>query len=261
MHSITFFVTLIVILQAFANAHTSKTISASVKDTQVDGVEGLNLQWSAPFKFRDYVVGFKTNLCNLKKGPEEFFARKSYETDVGTATVDASYNLASRTTNIASKWVSDRLGLTLLAEGDTKEHLREVGLETSRDVKGNKLNLEGHYNLIDDKISGRAELNVEDTAVEISYDNQAKDPVLAVSHKVNDRNSVNPSVSLKNGAMKYGWTRKWNGGSLESELTPGNKVSLTWKDNGANGAWTTKADIPLEDQSNTKVSFSRDWNY
>ena len=239
-----------------------QTISASVKDTSVDGLEGLNLEWSAPFKFRDYVVGFKTNLCNLSKGPEEFFAKRSYETGLdGSATVDASYNLASKTTNIASKWVSDKLGFTLSAKGDTKEHLKEVGLETSRDVKGNKLNLEGTYNLIEDKISGRAELNVDDTAVEISYDNQAKDPILAVSHKVNDRNSVNPSVSLKNGAMKYGWTRKWNGGSLESELTHGNKVSLTWKDSGANGAWTTKADIPLEDQSNTKVSFSRDRNY
>ena len=61
--------------------------------------------------------------------------------------------------------------------------------------------------------------------------------------------------------MKYGWTRNWTGGSLESEYTPGDKLSLAWKDNGANGQWTTKADIPIENQSNTKVSFSRDWNY
>ena len=61
--------------------------------------------------------------------------------------------------------------------------------------------------------------------------------------------------------MKYGWVRHWNGGSLESEYTPGDKLALSWKDNGANGQWTTKADIPLENQSNTKVSFSRDWNY
>jgi hypothetical protein len=39
------------------------------------------------------------------------------------------------------------------------------------------------------------------------------------------------------------------------------KVSLEWTDNGSSGSWTTTAEVPLEDRSNTKISFARDWNY
>jgi len=247
---------------AVAFAGHTKTISASVKDTAVDGLEGFNLNWSAPFKFQEYIVGFKYNLCNLKKAPEEFFAKRSIDTGLdGRATVDATYNLASKTTAVAAKWVSDKLGFTFTAEGDTVDHLKEVGVETTQDVKGNKLNLHGNYDLTKKKISGSAKLFVDDSSLKLAFDNVDRDPVLSVSHKLDAKNTIEPSVSLKSGSMKYGWTRHWTGGSLESEYTPGDKLSLAWKDNGANGQWTTKADIPIENQSNTKVSFSRDWNY
>jgi hypothetical protein len=55
--------------------------------------------------------------------------------------------------------------------------------------------------------------------------------------------------------------RNINGGKLGTRLHPGEKVDITWEDNGANGVWTTKAEVPLENTGNTKVSFSRDWAY
>jgi len=45
----------------------SQSVSAAVKDTQVDGLAGLNINWEAPFNFDKYVVGFRYHLGNLKK--------------------------------------------------------------------------------------------------------------------------------------------------------------------------------------------------
>ena len=84
---------------------------------------------------------------------------------------------------------------------------------------------------------------------------------MAVSHQLDAKNAFSPSVSLKNGAVKYGWVRKWSGGSADLKLTPGEKLTVEWKDQGANGVWTTKAEIPVNDQSKSKISFSHDWTY
>ena len=252
---------LLLAVLAVALAGNGKSISASIKDTQVNGVEGLNIKWTAPFKFQDYVVGFKTTLGDLKRAPEELFAKKSFSTGTdGTATVEAEYNIDSQTLNVNGKWINKN-GLTLTGKGNTKDHLTEVGAETSTTMSGHKLNVGAVYDLLSKKLSTTTSMNVDDTVVEVKYDNDAKDPVLEVSHKLDDKNTVTPTISLKTGAMTYGWTRKINGGSLETKLHPGDKVDLTWEDNGASGVWTTKAEVPLENHAGTKVSFSRDWNY
>ena len=95
-----------------------QTITASVKDTQVNGVEGLNIKWSAPFKFQDWVVGFKTTLGDFSKAPEEFFAKKSFDAGDGTATVDAEYTVDSKKLAVNGKWVG-KSGLELRAKGNT----------------------------------------------------------------------------------------------------------------------------------------------
>ena len=84
---------------------------------------------------------------------------------------------------------------------------------------------------------------------------------MAVSHQLDAKNAFSPSVSLKNGAVKYGWVRKWSGGSADLKLTPGDKLTVEWKDQGANGVWTTKAEIPVNDQAKSKISFAHDWTY
>lgn len=247
---------------AVSASKNSKTISASVKDTSVDGLNGLNIQLSAPFKFKDYVVGFKYNLGDLKKAPESLFAKKSITTPAdGTATVDVSYKLDDKTTDVSATWNSDKVGLELTANGNSDDYLTSVGATSTQTVGGNKLGVSAAYCLLKKKLSAAGKLTVDDTAVEVTYDTEAQDPVLAVSHKLDASNTIAPSVSLKNGAVKYGWTRKWTGGSLDTTFTPGDKVVLEWKDEGANGTWKTKADIPIENQANTKVSFSRDWSY
>lgn len=98
----------------FLNSST-QSISASIKDTTVNGVEGLNINWVAPFKFDDYVVGFRYALGNLKKAPESLFAKRTYDTPIieGAATVDVDYNLDSKVFAVESKWVGKGKNFTL----------------------------------------------------------------------------------------------------------------------------------------------------
>lgn len=72
-------------------------VSASVKETSVNGLEGLNINVAAPFKFQDYVVGFKYALGNIKRAPESLFAKRSFDTSEGQFTVDSDYTIADNT--------------------------------------------------------------------------------------------------------------------------------------------------------------------
>jgi len=241
----------------------NKVITASVKDTNVKGAEGLNLEWSAPFKFKDYIVGFKYKLGDtLKNAPETLFAKKSISTGVdGTASIEANYNVADKTLSAIGKWASEKVGLSLSAEANTNDKLTKVTAVNTQTVGGNKLTIGAEYDVLDKKASVCTKLAVDDTVVGLSYDNEDKDPVLSVSHQLDAKNLFAPSVSLKDGAMKYGWTRKWNGGSADLALTPGEKLAVVWKDQGANGVWTTKAEVPINDQAKSKISFAHEWTY
>ena len=106
-------------------------------------------------------------------------------------------------------------------------------------------------------------LSVSVTAITVSYDTEENDPLLKVNHKLDDKNSVTPKISLKSGAASYGWTRALNGGSVETTYTPGDEavVDVEWKDKGMGGVWTTKASIPVDDHSKTKLSISREFDY
>lgn len=250
----------LVAIIAVALAGNSKSISASVKDTSVNGIEGLNVKWTAPFKFQDYIVGFRTTLGDLRRAPDELFAKRSFNLGSdGTATVDADYTISTKRFNVNSKWSNDKLELT--AEGNSDDKLTAIGGLTHQKFQGHPWDISAVYDLIKKKVSGASELQVDDTTVGIEYDNADKNPILSVSHKLDDKNTVAPTIALKTGEMTYGWTRSINGGKLGTKLTPGEKVDLTWEDNGANGVWTTKAEVPLDNTANTKVSFSRDWAY
>lgn len=240
----------------------SQSISASIKDTTVNGVEGLNINWEAPFKFDEYVVGFRYALGNLKKAPESLFAKRTYDTPIidGAATVDVDYNLDSKVFAVDSKWVG-KDGIELSAKGDSKDKLISVGASATQVIEGKNVLLTGSYNLLKKKIAGTAEVTVDSTTVEVAYDNVDKDAKLTVAHKLDAHNTIKPSIALKSGDMSYGWTRFWNGGSVETTYHPGDKIDVEWKDAGANGVWTTKAEIPVDDHASTKISFSRDFKY
>jgi len=255
---------LIAIIATIVNAGvpSNTKVTASVKDTTVNGVEGLNVNIAAPFKFQDYVVGFKYALGDLKRAPESLFAKRSFDTvGDGSVSVDADYNLENKVLSVSSKWNSDSLGLSLGANADTNDRVTHVSFGKDTNINDNKLSLQGAYDLLKKKFSAQSTLNVDQTTVNVKYDSENKDPVLSVTRNIDSKNEISPSVSLKNGDVTYGYTRKWQGGSLKSKLFPGEKVQLEWTDEGAKGSWTTSAEVPLDNKANTKVSFGRDWNY
>jgi hypothetical protein len=253
-------IALFAILAVAFGSSDSKSVSASVKDTSVNGVDGLNIKWTAPFKFQDYVVGFRTTLGDLRRAPDELFAKRSFNLGSdGTATVDADYTISSKRLNFNGKWNNDKLELN--AEGNSDDKLTSISATTHQKLNGNNWDIGAAYDLLKKRVTGNTELQVDDTTVGVEYDNADRNPVLSVSHKLDDRNTVEPSIALKSGDMTYGWVRNINGGKLGTRLHPGDKVDITWEDNGANGVWTTKAEVPLENTQNTKVSFSRDWAY
>ena len=160
-----------------------------------------------------------------------------------------------------AKWNAKSTNLEISASGNTENRFTGAGFKTSRDIEGKNVVIDGSYDRLLKKVAGSAKVEQDDTSVQLSYDNIAKDPKLKVSHKLDDANTVSPEISLKSKNIAYGWTREWNGGSVEAVYRPSDKVDVKWKDNGANGVWTTKAEIPIDDYSATKISFSRDWKY
>jgi hypothetical protein len=202
-----------------------------VKDTSVNGVDGLNIKWTAPFKFQDYVVGFRTTLGDLRRAPDELFAKRSFNlgTD-GTATVDADYTISTKALNVNAKWANDKLELK--AEGNNNDKLTSISGTTHQTMNGNKWDIGAAYDLLKKKITGSSELIVDDTTVGIDYDHSSRDAVLSVSHKLDDKNTVEPTIGLKSGDMTYGWTRNIKGGKFGARLHPGDKMDVTWEDNG-----------------------------
>lgn len=238
-------------------------MTAAIKDTVVNGIEGFNVNLAAPFKFQDYIVGFKYALGDIKKAPESLFARRTFDTfGEGSATVDADYNVNDNCLDVDFEWSKDDLGLTLYCNADTTDKVKSVGAKKSLDVDDdNKLWVKAMFDLPKKLWNGSVKLESDKATVEVSGDSEERDPLLTVTKALDDNNEVIPSISLKTGKLTYGYKRKWAGGSVEGVLTPGDKVDLTWEDDGSNGLWTTKAEIPLEDASQSKVSVTRDWNY
>lgn len=251
-----------IIATALAGAPGSTKVSASVKDTTVNGVEGLNVNIAAPFKFNDYVVGFRYALGDLRRAPESLFAKRTFDTaGEGKVVVDSDYNLEDKVVSVSTKWSSDTYGLSVSAEADSKDRLKSVGVSKDTTVNDNKLTLTGAYDLLKKKFNGESSFEVDSTTLGLKYNSEDRDPVLSVTRCIDAKNEVSPSVSLKNGDVAYGYTRKWEGGALKSKLFPGEKVEVEWTDNGSQGTWTTTAEVPLDNRANTKVSFGRDWNY
>jgi hypothetical protein len=206
------------------------------------------------------VVGFRYKLNQLKKYPENLFAKKSFEVGEGTATVDADVHLDSKVLSVAAKWVSDKMGLTLHAEADTKSQLNSIGFEVDS-FSGEDVYIKGSYDLHTKQSKWSAKLKREQTEAQASYNTADENLILAVSYDVDDHNSLKPTYSIKTGHVSYGWTRKWNGGELDTTFHPGDKAVLEWTDKGHLGDWKTKAEVPLDDAKNIKVSFNRDWKY
>lgn len=240
---------------------SAKSVSMST-DTTVNGVDGLNLKWEVPFKVDDYVVGFKYSMSELKKAPQTLFAKRTIGMgDDSRATVSAEFDVASKNLQVATSWMSDKVGLAVNALADSKEMLKKVGASTSRAVGDFNLDLEGKYDMLKKSTDFSGKLSRDDTSAEVTYNTDDRDVVLNVEHNLDASNSVEPSISLTTGDVTYGYTRKWDGGALSSTYHPGDRADFKWTDRGTSGSWVTKASVPLENTKNTKVSFTREWDY
>jgi len=240
---------------------SSQRLSASVKDTSVNGLEGLNIKWTVPFKVQDYTVGFKYSLADLKKVPDSLFAKRSFRAANGVASVDADYDVADKTLDVATSWHSDDKGLSVSAAGNSKDMLTKVSAATSQSFGGNNFDVKGTFHVLKNKFDVITKASRDAFTAEVEYDTDAQNPLLSVSYKVNDNNVITPAVSLKDGDLSYGWNHKLSGGSIDANFRPGNNLDIEWQDNASNGFWSTKASIPVNNPSGTKVSFSREWNY
>jgi len=214
-----------------------------------------------PFKVEDAVVGFRVKLAQLKQLPDSLFAKKSFDVAEGKATVDADFNVARKVLSVATKWTSDKLGLTVTADGDSENHFREVGAETTRKVNGRDVKLAAKYDVPSQHVEARAKVNVDKTSAEVVYNSGDKNVDVAVEYELDSRNTIAPSVNVKTGKIAYGWKRRWDGGSLDATYHHDDKTVLQWKDVGTQGDWKTTAEIPAGGAGNSKVTISRDWTY
>jgi len=250
----------VIVSAVYCGSPTSKSLTTSLKDSSVEGLEDLNVKIAFPFKFHDYTVGFKHSLKNLMDTPESVFVKRTFDTVQDTkTTVDVEYNTVAKTVAVGVKTAFEKLGLSVFVNGCNKDKIKNVGVDSTQEIDGRTVDLNLGYDVSSKKISVKGSVAVDDATASLKVDSEARDPELSVVYSVDDSNSVKPTVSLKTGAFTYGWTRKWNGGSLETTLYPGDKVTLDWNDNGTNGVWKTKAVVPLDDAQSAKISVARDW--
>ena len=123
-----------------------------------------------------------------------------------------------------------------------------------------KLTVEADYDLDSEKISALSTYSQGNTGLEVALDSKDLDAQVTLVQTIDD-NVFSPSVSLKTGAMSYGWKRKVAGGDIESKLTVGKKLVVSWSDNAESGTWKTTATVPLDDKSKkTSFKVSRDFS-
>jgi len=98
-------------------------LSASVDGVESRGLEGLNLKFTAPYKFMDYVVGFKSKITDVKSlAPDSLFVRRSFD-DVDVA---LDYDLDSKKFSGNTRWSNDKLSVQV--DGDSEDYITQVSL-------------------------------------------------------------------------------------------------------------------------------------
>ena len=121
--------------------------------------------------------------------------------------------------------------------------------------------VDGHYSILKNKCLSTYSATLDDTTASLTYDSSIKDPVISLTQRLNDVDTVTPTLSLKTGRMMYKWLHRLESGSVESSYYPGDKVEMTWKDYSDSGAWLTRAIVPLDNPKKCKLTFSRNVNF
>ena len=248
-------------------------VATSVKDVSTGGLEGLNIKLGLPFKIDQYIAGFKLRLGSLRNSItkkasryhltpllDTLYGKTVVDTPFfpGTATVDCDYRVDSRTLYAHTRWISKERDIEVFAAADTDNFLTDIGFEltVSNTTEKTRVSLDASYDLKNSKLDGSTKIAIGDTAVKVTLDH-----VVKVIHKIDDRNIVTPSISLKNGAKSLGWKHLFATGSVAAELTPAEGLDLIWKDEGLYGTWTTTASVPMDGHEKSKISVTHDWKY
>ena len=243
-------------------------MSVAVKDDNIiGGLDDLDIKWRGLFNLKEYSVGFKYALKSLlnRELPESFFAKRIID-DVayGKALLQAEYDVKKESASLYCNWVSNKFGVTLTALLDSKDKLTEFACRKvqSAFLGADETAIGADYVKEDDKVSFYARYARGDTAAEYRVDSKDLDSIVTISQNIDDENVFSPSLSLKTGDMSFGWLKKWSGGSLQSVLKVGEKLSLTLKEDAKSGAWVVKADIPVEgSEKKTKIGIVREITY
>jgi hypothetical protein len=111
----------------------------------------------------------------------------------------------------------------VVAAADTDNFLTDVGFEVSvsNSTERTRVSLNAAYDLKNQVLDGWTKFTIGDTSVRVTLDH-----VVKVAHKLDERNTVMPSVSLKNGAPAVGWKHKFSTGSLEAEYAPSESLDV-----------------------------------
>ena len=248
-------------------------VGTALKGINNGGLEGLNIKLGLPFKMDQVIVGFKLRLGALrntltKKASryhltpllDTLYGRTTFDTPVvpGTVHVDCDFNCDSRTLYTRSRWVSRERDVEVMAAADTDNFLTDVGFEVSvsNSTERTRVSLNAAYDLKNQVLDGWTKFTLGDTSVRVTLDH-----VVKVAHKLDERNTVMPSVSLKNGAPAVGWKHKFSTGSLEAEYAPAESLDVVWRDEATYGTWTATASIPVHDHERSRISVTHDWRY
>lgn len=213
-----------------------------------------------PFRFQDTIFGFKYSLDSVSVAPESLFVHKAIDTPQdGKLTLDGDYAIAPNRLGVAARWVSGKLGLTVGADLDSVSYVNHVDVSKSLSVDKKHITLSGAYDVRKQAALAGVDVRVEATNIALAYDTADKDAVLSVSHELDADNIVTPSVSSK-ATVGLAFLHKWRGGALRAKYHyPADKLHLEWRDEGASGAWVTKAEVPIRNAKLTKVTLTRDW--
>lgn len=248
----------ILVATASAGAPKSSKVSAAIKD-QATGLDGLNFNFEIPMKIQDYVLGFKYALKD-SGNLESLFAKKSYDVMDGSLALKTDLAVKNNVLSVDGAWTGFEDTLTLSASGNTEDKLKSVGFSKLMTVlEDKKVQIAAKYDVLKKTVDTMASVAVDATKVTLNMASE-KEPKITVSYDLDDRNSFSPSVTGVGSMADFAYTRKWEGGSLQSKVDLDKVMKFTWKDSGCAGSWTTEAEVPLTDRSATKVSLSRDWD-
>jgi len=242
-------------------------VSVAVKDDNIlGGLDDLDIKWRGFFNLKEYSLGFKYALKSLlnKELPESLFAKRVIDDlAYGKALLQAEYDVKKETASLYCNWVSSKFGLTVTALIDSKDKVTEFACRKvqSAFLGADETAVGADYLKEDDKLSFYARYARGDTAAEYRLDTKDLDSIVTISQNIDEENVFSPSLSLKSGDLSFGWLKKWSGGSLESKLKVGEKLSLTLKEDAKSGAWVVKADIPVESGKKTKIGIVREITY